>query len=99
MMISERAWRRLRDLVLFVSGLSGVAYETLTTHGKADVQLLILFAAMMGLPAVLGGNKTEELRTERDKALQLLAAQTEIARRALDAAAKAKEEREEVPAP
>lgn len=42
-------------MVLFVSGLLGVAHETLVTHGERP-SLLILFAAMMGLPLVLRRN-------------------------------------------
>lgn len=42
-----------RDTVLFVGGLLGVVHETLWS--KADrPTLLLLFAAMMGLPSFLG---------------------------------------------
>jgi hypothetical protein len=45
-------WKAARDTILFVSGLAGVAYETLS--GKPpNPTLLLLFAAMMGLPAFL----------------------------------------------
>ena len=41
--------------VLFVAGLAGVIHETVI--GQADrPTLLLLFAAMMGLPAFLGGS-------------------------------------------
>lgn len=48
-----------RDTVLFVVGLLGVAHETLI--GKADrPTLLLLFAAMIGLPAFISKDKKEE---------------------------------------
>ena len=59
----KRARRRVgikftRDGILFTGGLAGVFYETVFT--KADrPTLLILFAAMMGLPAFL---RTDENR-------------------------------------
>lgn len=45
-------WPRFRDISLFVGGLAGVAHETLLSHAERPT-LLILFAAMMGLPAFL----------------------------------------------
>jgi hypothetical protein len=47
-----RSLRFTRDGVLFMAGLAGVAYETLYTGGDRPT-LLLLFAAMMGLPAFL----------------------------------------------
>lgn len=44
--------RFLRTTVLFVAGLSGIAYETVAT-GTERPTLLILFAAMIGLPFAL----------------------------------------------
>ncbi len=41
-----------RNIVLFTGGLAGVGHETLLTHAERPT-LLILFAAMMGLPAFL----------------------------------------------
>ena len=42
----------IRDVALFTAGLAGIAHETLVM--KADrPQLLLLFAAMVGLPSVL----------------------------------------------
>lgn len=46
------AWHTGRDLTLFVLGLLGTAHETLVTAGERP-SLLVLFAAMMGLPAFL----------------------------------------------
>lgn len=51
----KRHLRISRDIVLFTAGLLGVAHETLITHGERP-SLLILFAAMMGLPLVLRRN-------------------------------------------
>lgn len=49
--------RRLkRDTVLFALGVAGVAYETLS-HGPERPTLLLLFAAMIGLPAFLRGDE------------------------------------------
>lgn len=45
-------WSLIRDVILFFGGLGGVVHETVLT-AKADPQLLLLFAAMMGLPAFL----------------------------------------------
>ena len=52
---SRRHWRITRDAVLFTVGLLGVAHETLVYQGERP-SLLILFAAMMGLPLVLRRN-------------------------------------------
>jgi hypothetical protein len=56
-------WPFLRDVALFTGGLAGVAHETLIGHAERPT-LLILFAAMMGLPAFLrpsgGGRKDDD---------------------------------------
>lgn len=49
-------WPAIRDIALFVGGLLGVVHETVV-EPKADPQLLLLFAAMMGLPAFLRGDE------------------------------------------
>lgn len=43
---------QIRDLTLFVIGLGGVIHETVFTVLERP-SLLVLFAAMMGLPAFL----------------------------------------------
>lgn len=53
----------LRTAVLFAAGFAGLAYETLAT-GTERPTLLILFAAMMGLPLFLQGKLLR--RTEED---------------------------------
>lgn len=54
-------WPTLRDVMLFAGGLGGVLHETLSTQPERPT-LLILFAAMMGLPAFLRapGGKDDE---------------------------------------
>ncbi len=54
----ETLWPRLRDALLFFGGLMGVAYETLG-EGAERPTLLLLFAAMMGLPAFLRSGNGE----------------------------------------
>jgi hypothetical protein len=43
-------WPVARDIILFVGGFAGVLHETLLVHVDRPT-LLILFAAMMGMPA------------------------------------------------
>lgn len=52
------SWWQVRNVTLFVCGLLGVLHETLWANGDRPT-LLLLFAAMMGLPAFLpnGGKK------------------------------------------
>lgn len=45
-------WPYLRDIVLFIGGLIGVMHETVFAATERPT-LLILFAAMLGLPAFL----------------------------------------------
>ena len=45
-------WPQARDVVLFTAGLAGVAHQTLIAPVPSE-SLLVLFAAMMGLPAFL----------------------------------------------
>ena len=53
MAITGSTLRAIRSGVLFVVGIAGIAYETLVEHIERPT-LLILFAAMIGLPAFLG---------------------------------------------
>lgn len=46
-------WPFYRDVALFIGGMLGAIHETLLTTAERPT-LLILFAAMMGLPAFLG---------------------------------------------
>lgn len=51
------SWTRLRDILLFAGGTAGVVHETVLRNGPERPTLLILFAAMMGLPAFLAGDR------------------------------------------
>lgn len=46
----------MRDWILFVVGLAGVAHETLVSQADRP-GLLLLFAAMLGLPYALGADR------------------------------------------
>lgn len=48
--------RLSRHAILFVAGLGGVLHETLFTSAERPT-LLILFAAMMGLPVVMSADQ------------------------------------------
>ena len=54
-----------RDTILFFSGLSGVVYETIFS-GDERAQLLLLFGAMMGLPAFLRADEARGGKNEED---------------------------------
>lgn len=64
-------WRLTRDILLFAGGMSGIAFETVAAKPVNQV-LLILFAAMCGLPGVLRsdnyfGTKVNEENDEDNK--------------------------------
>jgi hypothetical protein len=46
------AHRHLRSVILFLGGLAGIFHETVMVKSERPT-LLILFAAMVGLPAFL----------------------------------------------
>jgi len=48
-----KAWHPFRDAAMFVVGTWGVIHETLS-HQQPRLQLLVLYGAMMGLPAFIG---------------------------------------------
>lgn len=52
-------WPLIRDILLFCGGLAGVAYETLASQADRPT-LLLLFAAMMGLPAFLRADEKDK---------------------------------------
>lgn len=60
-------WKNIRDVVLFASGLAGVFHETVLATAERPT-LLLLFAAMMGLPAFL---RTDE-RNGRSQGIELM---------------------------
>jgi hypothetical protein len=47
-----------RDTVLFISGLIGVAHQTIVAKAEKPT-LLLLFGAMIGLPAFLRGDESK----------------------------------------
>jgi hypothetical protein len=49
-------WQATRDIILFFGGLAGVFNETVLNTTERPT-LLILFAAMMGLPAFLRNDR------------------------------------------
>lgn len=57
-MTARRRLRISRDTILFVVGLAGIGYETLAQGGDRPT-LLILFGAMVGLPAFLSQDRKE----------------------------------------
>jgi hypothetical protein len=50
-----RWWPRVRDLALFGGGLRGVIDQAAKPRSEISVELLMTFAAMMGLPLILRG--------------------------------------------
>lgn len=58
---TRTAWPLVRDMILFFGGFAGVAHETLVSSLERPA-LLILFAAMMGLPAFL---RSDEKRSDK----------------------------------
>ena len=56
-------WPTVRDMLLFMGGLAGIAHETLVTDVERPT-LLLLFAAMAGLPAFL---RSDERRKDDDR--------------------------------
>ncbi len=57
-------WPKTRNVVLFMGGIAGVLHETIITSGERP-SLLVLFAAMMGLPAFLQGKDDEPKRGDK----------------------------------
>lgn len=50
--MNNEQWHKFRDIALFLGGLAGVFHETVLAAGERPT-LLIMFGAMMGLPAFL----------------------------------------------
>jgi hypothetical protein len=50
--LNGERWKAVRNAILFFGGLAGVIHETLVA-GVAEPLLLVLYASMMGLPALL----------------------------------------------
>jgi len=56
-----------RDTILFAVGLLGIAYETLIADG-IEPTLLVMFGAMVGLPAFLHTDEKAKQAKEDDEA-------------------------------
>lgn len=54
--VSTRTLRTLRSAILFAVGIAGIVYEIVVDHGERPT-LLILLAAMVGLPAFLSADE------------------------------------------
>jgi hypothetical protein len=52
----RRRLRLSRDTIIFLLGIAGIIYETVVENGDKPT-LLILFGAMIGLPAFLHGDE------------------------------------------
>ena len=48
----------LRDVALVVTGLTGICW--MTFHGPVNNSLILLFAAMIGVPITLGAKEKAE---------------------------------------
>lgn len=59
-------WQNSRDILLFIAGLGGVFHETVLSNAERPT-LLILFAAMMGLPAFLRSDEKNLLPRARER--------------------------------
>lgn len=59
-------WQNSRDIILFFGGLAGVFNETVLTATERPT-LLILFAAMMGLPAFLRQDDKKDPPSDKEK--------------------------------
>lgn len=54
-----------RDTILFFAGLTGVIHETIFA-AEDRAQLLLLFGAMMGLPAFLRADESRQQKNEEE---------------------------------
>ncbi len=52
-------WRLSRDTALFLGGLAGIVHETVISETDRPT-LLLLFAAMVGLPAFLRSDEKKK---------------------------------------
>lgn len=59
MFLTQGKIRLTRDSIVFFSGLLGVVHETVISNAERPT-LLLLFAAMMGLPAFLRSDEAKK---------------------------------------
>lgn len=64
-------WKNVRDIVLFSAGLAGVFHETVIVTTERPT-LLLLFAAMMGLPAFLRTDERSDSGDKKSEGLELM---------------------------
>ena len=60
----SKSFRLSRDGILFFVGLAGIVYETLVNNGDKPT-LLVLFGAMVGLPAFLRTDESKQKVIEK----------------------------------
>jgi hypothetical protein len=65
MAVRRRRGQAVRDSIIFGVGIAGIIYETVFQQVDRPT-LLVLFAAMVGLPAFLRGDEYLNVRRERD---------------------------------
>lgn len=65
MTASRRRFQVSRDTIIFLFGIAGIVYETIVSNGDRPT-LLILFGAMIGLPAFLHGDEIIKQRKPPD---------------------------------
>jgi hypothetical protein len=58
-------WLAVRDTALFLGGFAGAIHETLLS-GSDRPDLLILYAAMMGLPAFLESDRRRARTADKE---------------------------------
>lgn len=56
--LNPHEFKIIRDTILFVFGLAGIAYETVVVHVDRPT-LLVLFGACIGLPAFLHKDESQ----------------------------------------
>lgn len=67
MPVQRPSLRTLRDVALFLLGAFGVLWETVWEPDHPDPTLLILFAAMLGLPVLLRSDEHHDPPDKEDK--------------------------------
>lgn len=63
---SRAHWPMIRNVVLFVCGLAGVAFETIARR-PPDYGLLPVFAGMIGLPWFVAQDEKSDDKRKRDQ--------------------------------
>lgn len=66
MRISQTRLRITRDGILFMSGLIGIGYETAISKTDRPT-LLLLFSAMIGLPAFLNKDEKDQAKEKKEE--------------------------------